>query len=175
MFTKICSVLTVIVLFSVTCYGQQSDVVFLEPQKKQQPQVEFKPMPVGREERQSFNVGVFMGGGGIVGFDLEFLLGNRVGLQFGAGLPTAGFGLNYHFKPYINSSFLSLQYNYIGFGMNNVCSTVGPMFNFRAKKIFQAGIGFGAVVSKGALWSETYKDKNVSMLFNINVGLFFPI
>ena len=174
MLKKYCSVLSVFVSLTVTCLGQQSEVVFLEPQGTQQPQVEFKPMSVGRAERTSINVGVFMGGGGIVGGDLEFLIGKRLGLQFGAGFPSFGLGFNYHLKPYINSSFVSLQYCHIGFGENNVGATLGPMFIFRAKKIFQAGVGWGAVVSKGALWEEAYKEE-VSMLLHFNIGLYFPL
>ena len=131
-------------------------------------------MSVGRVERTSINVGALMGGGGIIGGDLEFLIGKRLGLQLGAGFPSFGLGFNFHFKPYINSSFVSLQYCHIGFGENNVGATLGPMFIFRAKKIFQAGAGLGAVVSKGALWEEAYK-KDVSMLLHFNIGLYFPL
>ena len=151
-------VFSAFVLFCATCFGQQSDVVFLEPQGVQQQQVEFKPKSVGREESTSINVGAFMGGGGLIGADLEFLLGKRVGLQVGAGFPSLGLGFNYHLKPYINSSFVSLQYCQLGFGENKVGATIGPMFIFRAKKIFQAGAGWGAVVSKGPLWEDAYKE-----------------
>jgi len=173
MLKKFSSVLSVFVLVATTCFGQQSEVVFLEPQGTQQPQVEFKPVSEGRQERTSINVGLMMGGG-LVGGDLEFLLGKRVGLQIGAALVGMDASFNYHFKPYINSSFVSLQYIHVGFGENNVASTLGPMFNFRAKKIFQAGIGWGAVVSKGPLWSEAYKE-NVTMLLHFNIGLYFPL
>ena len=160
-------VLSVFVLFAASCFGQQSDAVFFESQGIQQ------APPEGRQERTSINFGAFMGGGGLIGGDIEFMVGNRAGLQFGAGLPSFGLGFNYHFKPYINSSFMSLQYCHIGFGENNVGVSLGPMFVFRAKKIFQAGLGWGAVVSKGPLWEDTYDDK-VSMLLHFNIGLYFP-
>ena len=168
MLKKYCLVLSVFMLLAATCFGQQSDVVLFDSQI-QQPSA-----PVGRIERTSLNVGAFMGGGGLIGADLEFLVGNRGGVQLGVGLPSFGFGINYHFKPYINSSFMSLQYCHIGFGENNVAATIGPMFVFRAKKIFQAGLGWGAVVSKGPLWSDAYKD-NVNMLLHVNIGLYFPL
>jgi hypothetical protein len=173
MLKKYFSVLSIFVLLATACFGQQSEVVFLEPQVAQQPQVEFKPVSAGREERTSINFGLMMGGG-LIGGDLEFLLGKRIGLQVGAGLFGMDASFNYHFKPYINSSFVSLQYMQVGFGESNVAATFGPMFNFRAKKIFQAGIGWGAVVSKGPLWAEAYKQE-VSMLLNFNVGLYFPL
>ena len=168
MFKKYGLVLSVFVLFVASCLGQQqSDAVFFESQGIQ------SPIPEGRQERTSINVGLLMGGGGLIGADLEFLVGNRAGLQLGAGLGSMGFGVNYHFKPYINSSFMSLQYFHIGFGENNVGASLGPMFVFRAKKILQAGLGWGAVVSKGPLWEDTYDDK-VSMLLYLNIGLYFP-
>ena len=158
---------------AATCFGQQSEVVFLEPQGTQQPQVEFKPIPTGREERTSINVGVMMGGGGLIGADLEFLVGKRVGLQLGGGLGSMGFGLNYHFKPYINSQFVSVVYWHQGFGDNHYASYLGPMYVFRAKKILQLGIGFGTVLSKGPQMPEKFQDVPVAMLYNI--GLYFPL
>ena len=160
------------VLVATTCFGQQSQSdVYFESQRTQQQ--EFKPTSVWRQELTSINFGAFMGGGGLLGGDIEFLVGKRAGLQLGAGFPSIGFGFNYHLKPYINSSFLSLQYCHIGFGENNVGATLGPMFIFRAKKIFQAGAGWGAVVSKGPLWTDAY-DEKVSMLIHFNIGLYFP-
>jgi len=58
--------------------------------------------------------------------------------------------------------------------MHNVTATLGPMLNYRAKKIFQAGIGWGAVVSKGPRWSAAY-EKDVTMLLQFNIGLYFPL
>ena len=169
-------VLSIFVVVAVRCFGQQNDAVFVEPQKTQQPQVDFKPMSGEREERTSINVGVLMGGGGIPGADLEFLIGKRAGIQLGAGLGSMGFGINYHLKSCINSQFVSVQYFHQGFGENNIWSLIGPMYVFRAKKIFQAGIGFGTVVSKGPRYEELFGGKDmppVQVLYNI--GLYFPL
>ena len=175
MYKKHFSVLFVWLTFAVACFGQQDGVVFLDPQGTQQPHVEFKPVSVGREERTAINFGYAMGGGGpLVGADFEFLIGKRLGFQIGTGIPTFGLGFNYHFKPYINSSFTSLQYNHIGFGERHIGATVGPMITFRAKKIFQAGAGWGAVVSKGPLWEDSFNEE-VSMLIYFNIGLYFPL
>lgn len=65
---------------------------------------------LGNEGRASLSVGVLNGGGGLVGADFEALLSNRVGLQLGAGWVSYSVGLNYHLKPGIRSSFLSLSY-----------------------------------------------------------------
>ena len=179
MFKKHCTVLSVFLLLATTCFGQQDEVVFLEPQSSQQPQVEFKPMSAGREERTSLNVGLLMGGGGLIGADLEFMLSNRLALQFGAGLGSVGGGLNFHLKPYINSQFVSVQYWQQGFGENHYASYLGPMYVFRAKKILQIGIGFGTILSKGPGWETTWANKDnepttpIALLYNI--GLYFPL
>jgi len=177
MVEKISTVFSFLVVLAITCYGQQNEVIFLEPQKTQQQSTEFKSMAGGREERTSINVGVLMGGGGLIGADLEFLVGKRVGMQLGGGLGSVGFGLNYHFKPYINSQFVSVVYMHQGFGDNHYASYFGPMYAFRAKKIFQFGIGFGTVLSRGPGWERTWENKeapgNVALLYNI--GLFFPL
>ena len=180
MANKFCAVLFVFVLFAVTCFGQQNEVVFLEPQASQatqQSQAEVKTQ-FEREERTSINVGFLMGGGSLIGADLEFLVGKNVGLQLGAGISSVGFGINYHFKPYINSSFLSVQYFHQGFGDNHYGSYLGPMFVFRAKKILQFGIGFGNIMSKGNGLIEYYESKNQkvpSIMALYNIGLYFPL
>jgi len=150
------------------------DVVFLEPQKQQ---VDVKPMSA-RDERTSINAGVLMGGGSLIGADLEFLVGKSVGLQLGAGISSMGFGINYHLKPYINSQFVSVQYWHQGFGDAHYGSYIGPMYVFRAKKILQIGIGFGSVLTKGAGMIEYYESKDLkvpSVMALYNIGLYFPL
>ncbi|MCL2683518.1 MAG: hypothetical protein FWE63_08610 [Bacteroidales bacterium] len=129
-------------------------------------------------KRTSINVGVLMGGGGLIGADLEFLVSKQVGLQLGAGLGSMGFGVNYHFKPNIRSSFVSIQYLHQGFGDNHYASYLGPMFTFRARKIFQFGIGFGTILSTGPGWERAWRGKDepstsVALLYNI--GMYFPL
>jgi len=79
---KISTVLSVFILFAVACFGQQDEVVFLE-----QPQAEVETKS-GRET--SINVGVLMGGGSLIGADLELLVGKRTGLQLGVGIRQYG-------------------------------------------------------------------------------------
>ena len=139
------------------CFGQEGELV-VEDQK-----------------RAAVSFGVFHGGGGIVGADLEFLIGGRFGLQIGAGFPTIGAGINYHFKPQINSSFVSLQYFHVGVGESKVASLVGPMYVFRARRLLQLGVGWGAVTSKGPLWEKAMeKNPEASMLLQFTIGLYFP-
>ena len=167
------TLLSIFVLFVTTCFGQQNDAVSLEAQ----PQVEAKTI-LERPERTSINVGVLMGGGSLIGADLEFLVSNRVGLQLGAGISSMGFGINYHFKPFINSQFMSIQYFHQGFGDNHFGSYLGPMYVFRARKIFQFGIGFGTVLSKGTEMINYYEQRNLkvpSVMALYNIGLYFPL
>jgi hypothetical protein len=128
---------------------------------------------LSERKNTAINVGLLMGGGSLIGFDLEFMPAKRVGIQAGAGISSFGAGLNYHFQEKINSSFISLMYWQQGWGENHYSSYVAPFFTFRAKKIFQAGIGLGYIVSKGPKILETkYADTDVTLLFN--VGVFFP-
>lgn len=85
------------------------------------------------EGRASLSVGILNGGGGLVGADFEALLSNRVGLQLGAGWVSYSVGLNYHLKPGIRSSFLSLSYWHQGLGEGFAQSLVGPSYVFRGK------------------------------------------
>lgn len=170
---KISTVLSVFVLLAATCFGQQNFDSYIT----QQPQAGAKNM-MERAERTSINVGVLMGGGGLIGADLEFLVGKRTGLQMGAGLGSIGFGVNYHLKPYINSQFVSVQYWHQGFGDNHYASYLGPMYTFRVRKILQFGIGFGTILSTGSGWERAWKNKDepsTSAALIYNIGLYFPL
>lgn len=162
---------TVSINAQITTGAEQKDTVSNETQNPQQSQVETPKTTQGREERAAINLGVLMGGGGLIGADLELLVTKQLGLQLGAGLGSVGGGINYHLKPYINSSFVSVQYFHQGFGENHFGSYIGPMYVFRAKKMFQAGIGFGSVLSKGPRWE--LEDIPIILLYN--VGLYFPL
>ena len=123
------------------------------------------------EERMAINIGILMGGGGIVGADLEFMVGKHMGLQIGCGFGSMGFGLNYHFKPEIKSPFISFQYWHQGFSDNHYASYLGPVFVFRNKKKFQCCIGYGSILTKGTAWKKFYADKKEPaigiLLYNI--------
>jgi hypothetical protein len=149
--------------------------VFLYGQEAQEEVIETSVQDTSAEnvKNTALSVGVLMGGGSLIGADFEFLLPKtRVGLQVGAGISSVGAGINYHLKDNINSSFISLQYFYQQFGDNHFASWLGPMYIFRAKKLFQAGIGLGSLVEKGPKWntqSETAQKATASLLFNIGV------
>ena len=154
------------------------NVVLPQPEQQviihQPAEVEIEDVSRGREERIAVNFGAFMGGGGLIGFDFGGLISNRIGLQAGAGLPSFSIGLNYHLRPYINSSFFSLKFSQLGFGNNHIATTIGPGFDFRARRIFQAGIDFGYVVRKGPNFYNAFNE-DTHILFNFRVGLFFPL
>ena len=159
-----------------TVFGQQNGTVSDETQNAQPPPADETKTTQGRQERAAINLGVLMGGGGLIGTDLELLVTKQFGLQIGAGLGSVGGGINYHFKPYINSSFVSVQYWHQGFAENHYASYLGPMYVFRSKKIFQAGIGFGSVLSKGEKWYEVNtKNSDVPVILLYNIGLYIPL
>jgi len=121
-----------------------------------------------------FSAGLLMGGGSLIGVDLEFVIPTTcLGIQIGGGINGYGAGINYHLTSKPNSSFISLQYWNQGFGDNHYASYLGPMFVFRAKKLFQAGLGIGSVVKKGPRWESTVKDEKVNMALLYNIGIYF--
>ncbi|MFV0501953.1 MAG: hypothetical protein ACK5MH_10220 [Bacteroidales bacterium] len=48
------------------------------------------------EKRNCITIGFLQGGGSLIGADFEFLLTDRFGIQFGAGIVGFGGGINYH-------------------------------------------------------------------------------
>ena len=126
----------------------------------------------GKDLVSSLTVGVLEGGGSLIGADLELMMSARCGLQFGAGFVGFGGGLNYHFKPTIRSSFVSVQYWHQGIDESYTQSLIGPCVVLRAKKLFTAQIGLGYALGKGPAWPEEKKQSPVMLTYAI--GLYFP-
>lgn len=124
------------------------------------------------EKRSAITIGVLQGGGGIVGADLECLLTKQMGIQFGAGLFSFGAGLNYHFKPSIRSSFVTVQYWHQGFGEAFAQSAVGPSFVYRSKKWFTCQLGLGLPLEIGPAMPSDYEKPPVILLYSI--GAYIP-
>lgn len=128
---------------------------------------------VPSDKKCAIEVGFLNGGGGLVGVDFEYLVWDRLSVQAGIGAVSFGGAVNYHFKPYINSSMVSLVYMHQGVGNSYTASWLGPMYTFRAPKIFQVSGGLGLKVGDGpAATSETLKS-SASLLFTI--GVYFPL
>ena len=135
--------------------------------------VQLMAQRVPSEKKMSISAGVLQGGGGLVGADFEFMLGNHLSVQAGAGLFSCGAAVNYHFKPFINSSMLSLTYWHQGFGNAHTQSVVGPVYTFRAPKVFQFQIGMGYRVDEGPALNPDYSKTKFMLLYSI--GVYFPI
>lgn len=130
----------------------------------------FKPAP---EKRASVTVGFLHGGGSLIGADFEFLVTPKVGLQAGAGFVGFGAGLNYHLRPAINSSFVSLTYWHQGIGDTFAQDAVGGVFTFRANKLLSASLGLGIPLSRGPALDVDFEQPPVMLLYSI--GIYFPL
>jgi hypothetical protein len=124
------------------------------------------------EKRNSITIGILQGGGSLIGADMEFLLTNRFGIQIGAGFVGFGGGLNYHFKPSIRSSFISLQYWNQGIGDSFAQNVIGPNFVYRGKKWFTAQIGLGVPLEKGPAMPDDFEQPPVMLMYSI--GAYIP-
>ena len=125
------------------------------------------------EKRNSITIGILQGGGSLIGADFEALLSRQFGIQIGAGFVGFGAGLNYHLKPSIRSSFLSLQYWNQGIGASFAQNVIGGAFVFRGKKLLTGQLGLGFPLSKGPAMRDDYVQPPVMLLYSI--GIYFPI
>ena len=124
------------------------------------------------EKRSSITVGILQGGGSLVGADYETLVINNFGVQLGAGLIGFGGGINYHFKPSIRSSFISLQYMHQGIGDSYAQSVISSNYVFRGKKWFTFQIGFGFPIEYGSAMS---KADYSPVILTYAIGAYFPL
>lgn len=135
--------------------------------------VQLMAQRVPSEKKMSISAGVLQGGGGLVGADFEFMFSNHFSAQAGIGFRSFGAGINYHFKPFINSSMISLLYWHQGIGDTYTQALLGPVYTFRAPKVFQFQIGLGAKVGEGPNIPEA--NKNVPVMLMYSIGVYFPI
>lgn len=125
--------------------------------------------------RNAITIGVLNGGGSLLGFDIEALLGKKFGIQAGIGLSSFGAALNFHFRPTVRSPFLSFQYMHQGFNDSYYESNIGPSFVFRGKKWLTFSIGMGYILEKGPQWTEINgDDSEVSAILTYSIGGYIP-
>jgi hypothetical protein len=135
-------------------------MLFLNGYSNSSPEVE-EPL------KNNITFGILQGGGSIIGFDYERLVTDRIGLQLGAGLFGAGAGVNFHLKPEIRSSFISLAYWHQGFGDFHAQSIAGSTFVYRANKWFTAQFGLDKTLTQGPAWPTEIQQSNVILLYSI--------
>lgn len=139
-----------------------STTIFSQEEEKQEP----------TDKKNCITIGILQGGGSLVGFDYERLLSKRVGIQAGAGILGYGAGINFHLKPTIKSSFLSLQYWHQGIGNRHTQTVVGPTYVYRAKKWFTCQIGIGSAIEKGPAFPTNITQPSVMLMYS--VGGYIP-
>ena len=124
------------------------------------------------DKRAAVTVGLLQGGGSLVGVDLEYLVAPKIGLQAGLGYIGFGGGINFHLKPAINSSFISLAYWHQGIGEKFAQDALGGVFTFRARKLLSASLGLGVPLSRGPALAEDFEQPPVMLLYSI--GIYLP-
>ncbi|MDA3891971.1 MAG: hypothetical protein PF517_09955 [Salinivirgaceae bacterium] len=122
--------------------------------------------------RNSVTIGILQGGGSLIGVDFESLITKRIGLQMGLGYVGIGGGIDFHLRPTIRSSFISLQYWYQGFGESHTQSVLGPCFVYRGKKCFTFQIGTGYALEKGPAWPSDKEQPQLMLTYAI--GVYIP-
>ncbi|MCD6112539.1 MAG: hypothetical protein J7J86_04630 [Bacteroidales bacterium] len=125
------------------------------------------------DKSNCITLGILQGGGSIFGVDFETLLSKQFGVQVGVGVVGFGAGLNYHFKPSIRSSFISLQYFHQGLWNSFTQSVIGSSLVYRGKKWFTFQIGLGAPIDRGPALPYDFEQPPVILLYSI--GAYIPV
>jgi hypothetical protein len=123
-----------------------------------------------------FVTGLMYGGGSIFGFEIENKITDRLSIQHGYGYSVSnkyykqdigmlhlgvdyisfGGGLNYHLKPTLRSSYISVQYWTQGVINEFLQGLTGPVFVYRSNKLFTAQVGLGYVITKKPILEYQY-------------------
>tara|TARA_B100000683_G_scaffold275974_1_gene328402 strand:- start:5278 stop:5712 length:435 start_codon:yes stop_codon:yes gene_type:complete len=127
---------------------------------------------ISLKNRHCISFGLLHGGGSLLGADVEFLFSERFSFQLGAGLVGYGCGLNYHRKPSIRSSFLSLQYWNQGIDNSFTQNLIGLNYVYRGKKWFTGQLGLGKTIKKGPLWPDNIEFQKIVLMYSL--GVYIP-
>ena len=117
------------------------------------------------------SVGIFYGGGGIIGLDYENLITKRLGVQMGVGLISIGGGINYHLKDGTESSLISFQYYRQGLGNSFVQDFIGPSFIYRSRKLFTCYLGLASIISRGPAYPSELGKTPIMLTYGIGLYL----
>lgn len=127
--------------------------------------------------KNSVTIGLLQGGGSLVGIDYERMVSKNVGLQIGAGYLGFGAGINFHLKPTVQSSAISIAFWNQGLtGSNLGQRVIGSTYLFRSKVGFTAQLGLGYVLELGQRMKDYYADKNVkapNVILLYSLGWYF--
>lgn len=151
--------ITLILLLLLVTVTQAQNYVYLEKHDK---------WDFVRETAVSAGIGI--GGFSAFGAEMQLMFLPRWSVQLGAGINGFSGGLNYHINPTVSSSYLSLQSWQQGFGMNYKAAYAGPMFVYRANKLFQGGLGIGYQIDKNPAI-----DINSKYMMMFNLGIYLPL
>lgn len=125
------------------------------------------------EHKAAVTIGIFQGGGSLLGIDLEKILYKNLAIQAGFGLVGFGAGINIHIQPSIRSSFFSLQYWNQGIGNSFAQNAVGPCFVYRSKKWFTFQIGLAKTLSRGPAFPKNMRQPDLMLTYAI--GFYLPM
>lgn len=158
-----------LVLFSFSSLAQYVPEE-IEKDQEEKPEKVKNEKPKNLDDINEENIALTLGlfnNGSLIGFDLELLAVNKIGVQLGAGLIGFGGSLNFHFKPKIRSSFVGLQYIHQGLGSNHVQALVGPHYTFRGKRWLTFSAGLAYRVNDGPALPSQFQDTEIMLTFNI--------
>ncbi|MDP1676260.1 MAG: hypothetical protein Q8L88_05285 [Bacteroidota bacterium] len=157
-------------LFCIVCFSFALSQESIQVQEEQKPVERFD---------HAITVGVLQGGGSLIGVDFEQLIGDKIGVQVGAGLIGFGAGVNYHFLPTSNSSAISIQFWNQGTSGDKLSQRVaGVTYLYRSETSgFTAQIGLGSVITRGKLMDDYYRDKGIAnppaVILLYSIGWYF--
>ena len=112
---------------------------------------------ISRLKNLCLTVGILQGGGSLLGVDIDVKILKQLSIQGGLGLTSFGGALNYHLKPGIKSSCISLSYWHQGFEPYYIQSILGPTYVYRGRKGFTSQFGIGKVLELSSLGRDNYK------------------
>lgn len=123
------------------------------------------------------SLGAGFGGSTYAGFDFEYMLTKKVGVEAGAGYLGLDAGINYHFFPTVRSSYVSFRYWCKGLGGDSKLgyqrSMVGPAITYRGKKWLTFQFGGGYIIEKGPAMPEKSRDFKVALTGSL--GIYLPV
>ena len=124
--------------------------------------------------RFAVSIGFLKGGGALLGAEFEWMFADHFAASLGGGYLGVNAGLNYHFQPTTDSSYVGLFFMDQNVGQTDLEQmAAGVLVGGRLWGFLSAELGLGYVIHRGPKIVSMLGAADVPLMLVYNIGVYF--
>lgn len=134
-------------------------------------QAQNSPIYEGYKPHHKFSVsaGLTNGINSMLSANINYMPGNVIGWQLGAGMEGVGAALNFHLRQEVNSPAITVNYWYNGLGNNYEQSVFGMTYMHRTQRYLSTQLGLGYITTSDGNFNNNARDSGIVILYSLGV------